>query len=103
MGIGFAVAARNWWIGIILALMLLAIYLPVIRGEEVFLREKFPEFQEYASKVPRMIPRITPAFREESRRGFSIDLYLKHREYNALIGAVAMFVGLIAKMEFFRI
>ena len=102
MGIGFAVAARSWWVGIVLVLMFFAIYLPVIRGEEAFLRDKFPEFPEYASKVPRIIPRITPAYGEETGAGFSIDLYLKHREYNALIGAIAMFAGLIAKTEFFR-
>src|SRR6202020_2722600 len=34
MGIGFAVAARNWWIGVALVVMFFAIYLPVIRGEE---------------------------------------------------------------------
>jgi hypothetical protein len=33
--------------------------------------------------------------------GFSIELYLKHREYNALLGAVAMVGVLIARMMFF--
>ena len=36
IGIGFAVAARSWWVGILLVLMFFAIYLPVIRSEEVF-------------------------------------------------------------------
>ena len=103
IGIGFAVAARSWWVGVILVLMFFAIYLPVIRSEEAFLREKFPEFQDYARKVPRMIPRVTSAFESEGVGGFSIDLYMKHREYNALIGATAMLLVLIVKMEVFRI
>ena len=100
IGIGFAVAARSWWVGVALVVMFFAIYLPVIRGEEKFLRERFPEFDQYARQVPRMFPRITPYMRDESG-GFSLDLYLKHREWNALVGAVAMAAGLIVKMKFF--
>src|SRR6476659_7394273 len=61
IGIGFALAARNWWIGVALVVMFFAIYLPVIRSEEAFLRERFPEFDEYAKRVPRMVPRLRPA------------------------------------------
>lgn len=100
IGIGFAVAARSWWVGIALVVLFFAIYVPVIRGEEAFLRDEFPEFEEYARNVPRMFPRITPhsLAARESAGGFSFDLYRKHREYNALLGAVAMIAGLIAKM-----
>lgn len=98
IGIGFAVAARSWWVGVVIIVMFFAIYLPVIRSEEKFLREKFPEFEEYARRVPRMLPRITPAFRGQDDGGFSLDLYLKHREYNALLGAVAMVLALIVEM-----
>ena len=45
IGIGFAIAARNWWVGIVLLLMFFAIYMPVIRSEEQFLRERFPDFR----------------------------------------------------------
>jgi protein-S-isoprenylcysteine O-methyltransferase Ste14 len=100
IGIGFAVAARSWWVGILLVLMFFAIYLPVIRSEEVFLREKFTDFEEYARGVPRIVPRIT-AWKSVESGGFSMDLYLKHREYNALLGAIAMMAGLIVKMKMF--
>jgi protein-S-isoprenylcysteine O-methyltransferase Ste14 len=103
IGIGFALAARSWWVGVVLLAMFFAIYVPVIRSEEAFLRERFLEFEAYAKAVPRMIPRITPAFRDqEATGGFSMNLYLKHREYNALLGAVAMTAGLIVKMNFFH-
>lgn len=98
LGIGFAVAARSWWVGVALVVMFFAIYLPVIRGEEKFLRDKFPEFEEYARNVPRMFPRIIPASSEGDGGGFSMDLYLKHREYNATLGAVAMAAALVVKM-----
>ncbi len=37
LAVGFAITARNWWIGVGVILIFLAIYLPVIRGEEAFL------------------------------------------------------------------
>jgi protein-S-isoprenylcysteine O-methyltransferase Ste14 len=99
VAIGFAVAARSWWVAAGLVAMFFAIYIPVIRSEEAFLRERFPEFQEYANEVPRMIPRMTPAFRNEASAKFSMDLYLKHREYNALLGSLALVAALITKMK----
>ena len=104
IGIGFAVAARSWWVGIALVLMFFAIYFPVILDEEAFLRQKFPDFDEYAKRVPRLLPRVTrpAADRGGASAGFSVDLYLKHREYNALLGALAMIAALIAKIVLFR-
>jgi len=98
IGIGFAIAARSWWIGVALVVMFFAIYVPVIRTEETFLRERFPEFDEYARRVPRMLPRIIPAQSGPDGAGFSFDLYMKHREWNALLGAVGVAAVLIAKM-----
>jgi len=92
---GFALAARSWWIAIAMTVLVLAIYLPVIRAEETFLRERFPQFENYARDVPRLLPRLTAA---DSRGSFSWDLYWKHREYNALLGSVAMMAALAAKL-----
>jgi len=103
IGVGFAVAARSWWVGVVLIVMFFAIYLPVIRGEEAFLRAKFPEFEEYARRVPRMLPRIFPQGRphaapDAASGGFSFDLYRKHREYNALLGGLALIAALALKL-----
>jgi protein-S-isoprenylcysteine O-methyltransferase Ste14 len=99
IGVGFAVAARSWWIGIALVVMFVAIYLPVIRAEEEFLRQKFPEFADYAKHVPRMLPRIRVYSQAEpTGERFSLELYRKHREYNALAGVLGMFAVLIAKI-----
>jgi len=98
IGIGFAVAARSWWVGVVLVMMFFAIYVPVIRGEEKYLRERFPEFEEYARRVQRMLPRITPASHGDEGGGFSMELYMKHREWNALLGALGLAVALIVKM-----
>jgi protein-S-isoprenylcysteine O-methyltransferase Ste14 len=100
IGVGFAVAARSWWVGALLVVMFFAIYVPVIRGEEKFLKAKFAEFEEYAQRVPRMMPRLTPA-QSGDGGGFSMELYLKHREWNALLGSVLLAGALILKMKFF--
>jgi protein-S-isoprenylcysteine O-methyltransferase Ste14 len=96
LALGAAVAARNWWIVAGMVVMFAAIYLPVIRSEEAYLREHFTQFAEYASAVPRLWPRLT-AFRR-GEEAFSWDLYRKHREYNATVGAVGIIAVLAAKM-----
>jgi protein-S-isoprenylcysteine O-methyltransferase Ste14 len=96
LAVGFAMSARNLWIGAGLVLMFLAIYLPVIHGEEVFLREHFPEFAEYARQVPRLLPRLGSF--KNARGTFSWELYWQHREYNATLGSAAMMAALTAKL-----
>lgn len=94
---GFLIAARSWWLPLIATGMLVAIYFPVIRSEEVFLHTRFPEFDDYASQVPRLIPRLRPYRRPSRPNSFSWHLYWKHREYNAAVGAGLMIFALVAK------
>jgi protein-S-isoprenylcysteine O-methyltransferase Ste14 len=93
---GFGWAARNWWIVAAILLIFAVIYMPVILEEEKFLHERFPQFQDYSRQVPRFIPRLTPNSRTPST--FSWDLYLKHREYDAVLGSIAMLAALMIKM-----
>jgi protein-S-isoprenylcysteine O-methyltransferase Ste14 len=93
---GFAIAAMNVWIVVLLALMFVLIYVPVIRSEETFLRGTFADFDEYCQRVPRLIPRLTRAY--EGTGTFSRELYMKHREYNALIGTAAMLAAVAIKL-----
>ena len=93
---GFAVAAGRWPLGVLLVALLLAIYLPTILSEEAFLRSAFPGFDAYAKQVPRLLPRLTAAhFPDTVSSGgrFSRERYLHHREYNALMGATAIYVA----------
>jgi protein-S-isoprenylcysteine O-methyltransferase Ste14 len=104
IGAGFAVAALSWWIVLGLAVLFLAIYIPVIRSEEAFLRSQFPAFDNYCRRVPRFIgvvhdTEVTAPNQEDHEGGsFSRELYLKHREYNAALGTFAMLVVLAAKL-----
>jgi protein-S-isoprenylcysteine O-methyltransferase Ste14 len=96
IGVGFALTARSLWIGLVLATIFFAIYMPVMRFEEEFLRSQFAGFDEYARHVPRMLPRLRAP--ERPRGKFSIDLYCKHREYNAAMGAAAVLAVLVSKL-----
>jgi protein-S-isoprenylcysteine O-methyltransferase Ste14 len=99
LAVGFAVAGHSWWIGVAVIVLFVSIYLPVIHAEESFLRERFPAFDEYASRVPRLFPRLH--FFGNTPGQFSWDLYWKHREYNATLGSVAMLAALMAKVLWF--
>ncbi|GGG96138.1 methyltransferase family protein [Silvibacterium dinghuense] len=96
---GFALAARSVWIALALAALFAIIYIPVIQGEEQFLRGAFPGFDDYCRRVPRLFPRLTSASKESAAPGlFSPALYKKHREYNALIGALAIYAALVLRL-----
>lgn len=99
LGAGFAVAAWNWIIAAIMVAIFIAIYIPVIRSEEAFLRQTFAGYDDYARQVPRLLPRLT---RASERGAFSRELYWKHREYNALLGTAAVLGALVIKLVWFR-
>ena len=102
IAIGFIIAARNIWIGIGALAMFAFIYMPVIAAEEKYLRSAFPGYGQYANQVPRLLPRLTPyraeTAAEDGSAHFSSALYLRHREYNAALGAVLMLAALVLKM-----
>jgi hypothetical protein len=96
----FAIAARSWWIVAIMLLMFAVIYIPVIAGEERYLRQTFSEYEDYARHVPRLLPRLTPYGDQQS--AYSSARYWKHREYEASIGCVVVLAVLAAKLIFNR-
>jgi protein-S-isoprenylcysteine O-methyltransferase Ste14 len=102
---GFAVAAGRWWLAVLLVGMFAVIYVPTILSEEAFLRATFAEFDQYARRVPRLLPRMTAARFEGVDAGggrFSAERYRHHREYNATIGAAALYAALVLRMLVFR-
>jgi protein-S-isoprenylcysteine O-methyltransferase Ste14 len=101
IALGFAVASRNAWILLGIAILFFAIYLPVIRSEETFLRGEFAGFDAYCARVPRLFPRLTPGTAGvKGEGGFSPGLYRRHREYNALMGAAALYAALLLRLYF---
>ncbi len=58
---GIVVMAGWWPLAPLLPVWWLAIYLPVIRGEERYLTENFPDdYPQYKRRVPGLIPRRRP-------------------------------------------
>ncbi|MFZ1135423.1 MAG: isoprenylcysteine carboxylmethyltransferase family protein [Candidatus Korobacteraceae bacterium] len=99
IAIGFAIASRDVWVAGGILIFFAIIYVPVIRSEEAFLRQRFGEYESYAQRVPRLLPRSL--WLSGLTSDFSRELYLQHREYNALIGAAAMLAALVVKMHWF--
>jgi protein-S-isoprenylcysteine O-methyltransferase Ste14 len=107
MAAGFALALGSWLVAVVLAVGFAVIYIPVMASEERFLRATFAGFEEYCRRVPRLIPRVTAyqggredravgvGVTEEATGGFSWGLYRKHREYNAAIGALLLYLCLV--------
>jgi protein-S-isoprenylcysteine O-methyltransferase Ste14 len=96
LGIGFTLAARDIWIVVFLVVYFVLVYVPVIRGEQQYLRDTFPGYAGYTRQVPSLVPRTL--WFTGITHGFSRELYFRHREYNSLLGAAAVTAVLIAKI-----
>lgn len=88
---GLAVASRSIGLAVLFIAVFLLVYLPVIQNEEQHLRKIFPEYAEYAERVPALIPRLKQA-RENTSNPFRTGLYLNNQEYKAGLG---FFAGLL--------
>jgi protein-S-isoprenylcysteine O-methyltransferase Ste14 len=86
VGLGFVIASREWWLALLFVAVFIMVYLPVIELEEDHLRKLFPDYEDYAERVPMLVPR----WRKMPATGrFRWSLYMKNEEYNALLGFLA--------------
>lgn len=97
MGAGFALAGGNWILAAAFVVLFAAIYGPVIRREEEYLRHEFGEvYDQYAQRVPLFLPR----FRRDAGSGkFQWKQYRKNHEYEALLGYLAVMIFLAVKIR----
>jgi len=93
---GLAIAARRWELVALFAVVFALIYLPVIELEEQHLRDLFPSYGRYAERVPAFWPRLQPA---GASRPFRWNLYIRNREYQALLGFAAGIAVLLWKAQ----
>lgn len=98
MGLGLAMAGgRPAFVAVYLAVFF-AVYAPTMRREAARLERQFgPEFHDYARRVPLFVPRLRP-YQGGPQRGFDLQRYLWHREYQAPAGALLGFLLLILKL-----
>ncbi len=103
MGVGFAIAAGSWILGLAFLGFFLLVYWPVMRREEKFLREKFGEaYDQYANSTSLFFP----MFRVGAKIGqkpvpsgtFLWERYRKNHEYEAALGYIAGLVFLAVKL-----
>lgn len=92
---GFAIASRQWPLALLFGAVFLLIYLPAIELEEQHLRKLFPGFAAYARRVPPLWPALAPI---QHPGRFRWQLYVRNREYQALIGFLAGALYLIARV-----
>lgn len=108
LGLGISICTGSWWFACIFVAFYLAIYLPVMIAEAETLRNLFPDqYPAYRDRVPLLLPRFTsfdPGVKRSTRSAnklvgtrFDLSLYIRHREYRALLGFVAVLAILILK------
>lgn len=101
-GLGFTVATGRVFLGIIFAIMILGIYLPVMRVESQTLSRLFgKKYTRYASEVPLLWPRLSP-YRRPNATKFDRALYFRYREYRASLGALGAWMLLALKAIYFK-
>jgi protein-S-isoprenylcysteine O-methyltransferase Ste14 len=80
---GVVIASRRWELAVLALIVFIGIYLPVVELEEQHLRTLFPQYEEYARRVPRLFPALMAPI--PSKRRFRWSVYRRNEEYQALI------------------
>lgn len=96
VALGFVLAGRNAALAVLFGLVFLLVYLPAIELEEQHLRGLFPEYEDFAARVPPLVPKLIPAPGGTER--FRMALYRRNREYEALCGFLAGAGFLVGKL-----
>ena len=120
---GFAVALMSVAFALLLVVGFMLIYVPVIVGEEEFLRANFDDYDEYCRRVPRLLPRRVPFASSGSSSDvscatgvsnlsgasstlegrFSLNLYRRHREYRSALGAAVLYASLLISLAWHQL
>jgi len=104
IGLGLAVAGGQWiWPALVVAYFA-AVYLRTTSEEGERLARLFgARYAEYAARVPPLVPRLTPYRPADAAgapgEGFAWARYLRHREWEALLGVTAALLLLAAKLR----
>jgi protein-S-isoprenylcysteine O-methyltransferase Ste14 len=106
MGGGVAVCTDSLWFAVFFAVFYILFYVPVMIAEADTLGKLFPdEYAAYRKRTPLLLPRLTRFAPVPWGRGrksssgpvFDSALYMRHREYRALVGFLVVLSVLILK------
>ena len=106
LGAGVAVCTSSLWFGAVFGLFYFLFYIPVMIAEADTLEKLFPdEYAAYSKRTPLLLPRLNCFATGTGGRGrrsssgpvFDSALYMRHREYRALLGFLVVLSFLIVK------
>ncbi len=104
VGLGITLAGGRPTFVLFFGIFFAWVYGRTIRAEARSLGERFGErYSEYAGSVPLFVPRLVPYRSAGGRRGattggFTLKRWRQNREYQALLGVLAGFAFLAAKL-----
>jgi protein-S-isoprenylcysteine O-methyltransferase Ste14 len=103
LGLGFTIGAARWPLAILFIALFTGIYFPVMRVEASALTKLFGEkYRQYAREVPLFLPRLSPYPDRVAGARFDVDLYLRYREYRAVLGALVAWGVLVFKTYYLK-
>ena len=101
IGMSVAVASWSWWMVGVFFVYFLVFYPVVLMKEKEKMETLFPEeYEKFKKEVPFFFPFFGRTCAPNGNR-FSQDVYVKNKEYRALIGAGLFWVILVVKMIVF--
>ena len=103
LGAGVTLAGGRWVFGLAFLAFFVVVYRATVRGEAGELEARFGEqYRVYASQVPAVLPRLIP-YRGDppgsASGAFLPARYMRNREWEALLGAIAAFGFLGLKLK----
>lgn len=93
-GLGLALCTETLSAAVLFAVAFAAYYPQAIRGEEVFLRDNFPEYEDYRRRVPLFFPRWSNYVEGEG----TVSVCAFRREI-AASGGFLLFIGFFEMVE----
>ena len=102
IGLSVVLASYSWWVAGIFAVYFLLFYPVALKREKEKMIDLFPEeYEKYKNKVPLFLPSFRHYLGLPGHR-FSFQLYLKNREYRALVGGLMFWLAMILKFVFIK-
>ena len=98
IGLGVTVGAGRWELLLLFGVCYALVYGTVIRQESRALEQRFGDrYLRWAREVPLFLPRLA-RYRGEPAGRFTFERWRRNREYEAVLGVVAGFLFLTAKL-----
>ena len=100
IGSGFSIASDESFLLVLFLILFVAVYVPVMRREEKDLLTLYgSDYKTYSQQVPLFFPKCTQSSGPTNRSIFSWRRVLANREYNAILGCLALALFLYLRLN----